>query len=122
MKKIKIGYVIFWVSSGSESFVETHGQKKLKIIYMDKMYLEKNIWNIIKSYIFHDIKIHGRHLINDIYTKNFNLAMSELKRTFVDIYYCMVQYNQINILKNINIYEIAKGKYIVVTHYSILRK
>ncbi len=86
------------------------------------MYLEKNIWNIIKSYIFHDIKIHGRHLMDDIYTKNFNIAMSELKNTFVDIYYCLVQYNQLNILKQINIYEISKGKYLVITIYSILRR
>ena len=32
----------------------------------------EDIWREIKLYLFHDIKIHGKHLKDDIHVKNFN--------------------------------------------------
>lgn len=38
-----------------------------------KRYIIDELWYKIKSFMFHDIKKHGRHLkINDLYVKNYN--------------------------------------------------
>ena len=36
------------------------------------MYIIDDCWNYIKTFLFHDIKIHGKHLKNDKYVKNYN--------------------------------------------------
>ncbi len=36
------------------------------------MFFPEDMWREIKSFIFHDIKVHGRHLKNDREVKNFN--------------------------------------------------
>ena len=36
------------------------------------MYIIDDIWNYIKTFLFHDIKIHGKHLKNDKYVKKYN--------------------------------------------------
>ena len=36
------------------------------------MFFPEDTWREIKSFIFHDIKTHGRHLKNDTEVKNFN--------------------------------------------------
>ena len=36
------------------------------------MFFPEDTWREIKSFIFHDIKSHGRHLKNDLEVKNFN--------------------------------------------------
>ena len=36
------------------------------------MYLVDDVWFHIKTFLFHNIKIHGKHLKNDIHVKNYN--------------------------------------------------
>jgi len=36
------------------------------------MYIIDDCWNYIKTFLFHDIKIHGKHLKNDKHVKNYN--------------------------------------------------
>ena len=36
------------------------------------MYIIDDVWNNIKTFLFHDIKIHGKHLKNDTNIKNYN--------------------------------------------------
>tara|TARA_B100001063_G_C16777756_1_gene567169 strand:- start:3462 stop:3821 length:360 start_codon:yes stop_codon:yes gene_type:complete len=36
------------------------------------MYLINDVWVYIKTFLFHNIKIHGKHLKNDIHVKNYN--------------------------------------------------
>ena len=37
------------------------------------MYIINELWYEIKSFMFHDIKKHGKHLkTNDLYVKNYN--------------------------------------------------
>mgnify|MGYP001425459716 CR=1 FL=1 len=86
------------------------------------MYFEENIWSKIKTYIFHDIKIHGKHLDNDEYVRIYNNVVNQMKRSFINIYYVIVHYGKINILKEIDVYEFSIGKYIVATSYRILHK
>lgn len=39
------------------------------------MFLPEDLWREIKSFIIHNIKIHGLHLKNDIYVKKFNKVL-----------------------------------------------
>ena len=36
------------------------------------MYIIDDVWNNIKTFLFHNIKIHGKHLKNDPNIKNYN--------------------------------------------------
>jgi len=36
------------------------------------MFIPDDVWNYIKTFLFHDIKIHGKHLKNDKYVKKYN--------------------------------------------------
>jgi hypothetical protein len=83
------------------------------------IYIENNIWNDIKSYIFHDIQKHSQHLKNDINILLFNNVMKDLNSAFTGIFYSMIHYSKSNILKEIDVYEINEGKYKIITSYSI---
>jgi hypothetical protein len=39
------------------------------------MYLPNDLWLIVKSYMFHDIKTQGKHLKNDPYIKLYNITL-----------------------------------------------
>lgn len=41
------------------------------------------IWNLIKTYIFHDIKLHGKHLKNDPHILNYNNIVKELPKPLI---------------------------------------
>lgn len=36
------------------------------------MYFIDDVWFYIRTFLFHNIKIHGKHLKNDIYVKKYN--------------------------------------------------
>ena len=36
------------------------------------MYIIDDCWNYIKTFLFDNIKIHGKHLKNDKHVKNYN--------------------------------------------------
>lgn len=42
------------------------------------MYIPKDLWNIIKSYMFHNIKTQGKHLKDDIYVKLYNYCLKQM--------------------------------------------
>lgn len=39
------------------------------------MYIPNDLWKIIKSFLFHNIKTQGKHLKNDPYIKLYNLTL-----------------------------------------------
>jgi len=39
------------------------------------MFLPEDLWLIVKSYMFHDIKTQGKHLKNDPYIKLYNITL-----------------------------------------------
>lgn len=39
------------------------------------MFIPGDLWNIIKSFMFHNIKTQGKHLKNDPYIKLYNLTL-----------------------------------------------
>ena len=41
-------------------------------------WLPEELWREIKLCLFHNIKIHGKHLKDDIYTKKFNLVINSM--------------------------------------------
>ena len=41
------------------------------------------IWREIKTYLFHNIKIHGKHLKNDTYIKKFNKTLKDIPKLYV---------------------------------------
>ena len=42
------------------------------------MYIIEDVWREIKSYLIHNIKIHGKHLKDDKYVKKYNKVMKQL--------------------------------------------
>ena len=42
------------------------------------MYIIEDIWREIKTYLFHNIKIHGKHLKNDKHVINFNKVVKSI--------------------------------------------
>lgn len=42
------------------------------------MFIINEIWLYIKTFIFHNIKIHGKHLKDDFNIKNYNLAIKHI--------------------------------------------
>ena len=42
------------------------------------MFIIQDVWKHIKSYMFHDIKIHGKHLKNDPYIIKYNDVMKNI--------------------------------------------
>ena len=47
------------------------------------MFIVDEIWREIKSFLFHDIKIHGKHLKNDKYVKKFNQVVKNLPVKYI---------------------------------------
>ncbi len=41
------------------------------------------IWSEIKTYLFHNIKIHGKHLKNDIHIQYFNKTLKDIPKLYV---------------------------------------
>tara|TARA_A100001015_G_scaffold308701_1_gene406776 strand:+ start:550 stop:900 length:351 start_codon:yes stop_codon:yes gene_type:complete len=50
-----------------------------------KYFIIEELWREIKSFLFHNIKIHGKHLKNDKYVKNFNKVIIKLPRKYIPI-------------------------------------
>jgi hypothetical protein len=49
------------------------------------MYLIEDVWGIVKSYMFHNIKIHGKHLINDPFVKKYNETIKNIPKPSVPL-------------------------------------
>ena len=49
------------------------------------MFLVEDIWLIIKSYLFHNINIHGKHLKNDPFIKKYNEIIKNLPKPSVPL-------------------------------------
>ena len=47
------------------------------------MYIIEDVWREIKLYLFHNIKIHGKHLKNDKYIKKYNEVMKQLPIKYI---------------------------------------
>ena len=47
------------------------------------MYIINEIWEVIKEYLFHDIKKHGKHLKNDKYIHNYNNILKTLPKLYI---------------------------------------
>lgn len=44
------------------------------------MYIVEDLWKHIKSFLIHNINIHGKHLKNDIYIKQYNHVVQSLPK------------------------------------------
>lgn len=42
-----------------------------------------DIWREIKTYLFHNIKIHGKHLKNDIHIQQFNKTIKNIPKLYI---------------------------------------
>jgi hypothetical protein len=61
-------------------------KKRIKIIMLNLfMYLMEDVWGIIKSYMYHNIKIHGKHLKNDPYIIQYNQVIKNIPKPTVPI-------------------------------------
>ena len=47
------------------------------------MWIVEDIWREIKTYLFHNIKIHGKHLKNDKYVKMYNNVMNQIPIKYI---------------------------------------
>ena len=47
------------------------------------MIIIEDIWREIKSFLFHNIKIHGKHLKNDKYVKKFNQVVKSIPLKYI---------------------------------------
>ena len=45
-------------------------------------FIVEDVWREIKTYLFHNIKIHGKHLKNDKYIKKFNNVVTLIPRKY----------------------------------------
>ena len=46
------------------------------------MFFFPELWREIKSFLFHNIKIHGKHLVKHKYNQTYNIVMCELKNKY----------------------------------------
>ena len=44
------------------------------------MFIVEDVWELIKEYLFHNIKKQGKHLKDDIYIKNYNSILKTLPK------------------------------------------
>ena len=49
----------------------------------EKYFIVEEIWREIKTYLFHNIKIHGKHLKDDVYIKKYNNLLKKYKKNIV---------------------------------------
>ena len=49
------------------------------------MYFPNDIWREITSFLFHNIKKHGKHLKNNIYNKNYNNVMLKIPKPTIPL-------------------------------------
>ena len=47
------------------------------------MYIIEDVWKEIKSFLFHNIKIHGKHLKNDVFVKKFNKVIKSMPLKYI---------------------------------------
>ena len=47
------------------------------------MWIVEDIWREIKTYLIHNIKIHGKHLKNDKYVKMYNKVMKQIPIKYI---------------------------------------
>mgnify|MGYP006441510241 CR=1 FL=1 len=47
------------------------------------MYLPDDLWNLIKQYLFHNIKIHGKHLKKNPYIVSYNNVMNDIPKPII---------------------------------------
>lgn len=50
------------------------------------MYIIRDIWIIIKHFLFHNIKIHGKHLKNDPFIKKYNSILQTIPKPMIPAY------------------------------------
>lgn len=48
-----------------------------------KYWFIPEIWREIKLYLFHNIKIHGKHLKNEIFIKKFNKTLKSIPKLYI---------------------------------------
>ena len=48
----------------------------------EKYFIVEEIWREIKTYLFHNIKIHGKHLKDDVYIKKYNNLLKKIPRKY----------------------------------------
>tara|TARA_Y100000389_G_C17185432_1_gene376133 strand:+ start:232 stop:618 length:387 start_codon:yes stop_codon:yes gene_type:complete len=49
---------------------------------VSEYFIVADVWREIKTYLFHNIKIHGKHLKNDKFVKNFNNVVKLVPRKY----------------------------------------
>ena len=47
------------------------------------MFIVEDVWKLIKEYLFHDIKKHGKHLKNDKYIHKYNYILKTLPKMYI---------------------------------------
>ena len=47
------------------------------------MFIVEDVWELIKEYLFHDIKKQGKHLKDDVYIKNYNSILKTLPKMYI---------------------------------------
>ena len=47
------------------------------------MFIVEDVWELIKEYLFHNIKKQGKHLKDDIYIKNYNSILKTLPKMYI---------------------------------------
>ena len=92
--------------------------------YMEnEIWIPEDLWRLIKSFLIHNINIHGRHLKNDKYTTLYNNTMTtvptpETLPVGPCIVYCS-QYNKQQMVKFVYCIPIfRKGAYKLVIEYT----
>ena len=75
------------------------------------MYFPEEIWQIIKHYYIHNIKVHGKHLsLNPIYLK-YNNVVDELKKKYKKSIYFDERVPRIIYSSKLKKYHYVKLKY-----------
>ncbi len=74
------------------------------------------IWREIKTYLFHNIKIHGKHLKNDIHIQHFNKTLKGLPKLYIPRLGPRIIYNFTNFKYAKFIYKIPAPSLLVNKH------
>tara|TARA_B110000046_G_C13023103_1_gene412320 strand:- start:1213 stop:1566 length:354 start_codon:yes stop_codon:yes gene_type:complete len=73
------------------------------------------IWREIKTYLFHNIKIHGKHLKNDIHIQKFNETLKDIPKLYITA-------SGPRIIYNFNKFKFAKFLYKIPAPSNISNK